>query len=149
MLSSLSFTLGALNAQNVQNTQNDAYFQDESNHELRSPEDGVGFGFDDLSPTGGYGFTFDLFDENIGNGFEFDNFGNELNYNNLEFGNFDMAADEVPLNDGMLLMLGFALAFAFARRRRRILETDTELVETHQCYLKNKHTLIRLTNIQN
>ena len=95
----------------AQNTHNDAYFQDESSHELRSPEEGVGLGFDELSPTGGYGFTFDLFDESIGNGFEFDNFGNELNYNSLEFGNFDMAADDVPLNGGHLLLLGFALVF--------------------------------------
>ena len=116
MLSFLSFTLGALNAQN---TQNDAYFQDESNHELRSPEDGVGFGFDDLSPTGGYGFTFDLFDENVGNGFEFDNFGNELDYNSLEFCDFDMAADDVSLGCGVMI-LG-CLAFAFARSRSRSL----------------------------
>ena len=95
----------------AQNTRNDAYFQDESSHELRSPEDGVGLGFDELAPTGGYGFTFDLFDESIGNDFEFDNFGNELNYNSLEFGNFDMAADDVPLNGGHLLLLGIALVF--------------------------------------
>ena len=118
MLSSLSFTLGALNAQNVQNTQNDAYFQDESNHELRSPEDGVGFGFDDLSPTGGYGFTFDLFDENIGNGFEFDNFGNELGYNSLEFGDFDMAADDVPLGNGLLLLGCLVLMWFFIKTTR-------------------------------
>ena len=96
----------------AQNTQNDAYFQDQTTPELRTPEDGVGLGFDDLAPTGGYGFTFGLFDESIGNGFEFDNFGNELNYNSLEFSGFDMAADDVPLSGGHLLLLGFVLAWS-------------------------------------
>ena len=126
MLSFLSFTLGALNAQNVQNTQNDAYFQDESNHELRSPEDGVGFGFDDLSPTGGYGFTFDLFDENVGNGFEFDNLGNDLNYNSLEFGNFEIAAEDVPLGSGMLILSCLALFFLKTTRQQAGLMLTTK-----------------------
>ena len=104
----------------AQNTQNDAYFQDESNPELRSPEEGAGLGFDELSPTGGYGFTFGLFDESIGNGFQFDNFGNELNYNSLEFGSFEHETDNnVPLGSGVMV-LG-CLAFAFARSRSRSL----------------------------
>ena len=114
MLSFLAFI-------NEMQAQNDAYFQDESSHELRSPEDGEGLDFDDMLPTGGYGFTFDLFDENIGNCFEFDNFGNELDYNSLEFGDFDMAADDVSLGCGVMVLGCLAFAFAFARSRSRSL----------------------------
>ena len=111
MLSFLAFI-------NEMQAQNDAYFQDESSHELRSPEDGEGFGFDELSPTGGYGFTFDLFDENIGNGFEFDNFGNELGYNSLEFSGFDMAADDVSLGCGVMILGCLALMWFFLKTTR-------------------------------
>ncbi|MBO5811200.1 MAG: hypothetical protein J6R32_10320 [Bacteroidales bacterium] len=101
----------------AQNTHNDAYFHDQTTPELRTPDNGEGLDFDDMLPTGGYGFTFDLFDESIGNGFEFDNFGNELGYNSLEFGDFDMAADDVPLGSGLLILGCFAFAFARSRSR--------------------------------
>ena len=113
MLCVLAFSPRMLNAQN------DAYFHDQTTPELRSADNGEGLDFDDMLPTGGYGFTFDLFDENIGNGFEFDNFGNELGYNSLEFGDFDMTADDVSLGCGVMI-LG-CLAFAFARSRSRSL----------------------------
>ena len=89
-----------------QNTQNDAFFQYQTTPELRGADNGISF-------------TFDLFDESIGNGFEFDNFGNELDYNSLEFCDFDMAADDVSLGCGVMI-LG-CLAFAFARSRSRSL----------------------------
>ena len=105
----------------AQNTHNDAYFHDQTTPELRTPDNGEGLDFDDMLPTGGYGFTFDLFDESIGNGFEFDNFGNELGYNSLEFGDFDMAADDVSLGCGVMVLGCLAFAFAFARSRSRSL----------------------------
>ena len=118
-LSLVSHAQDAQNMQNIQNVQHDAYFHDQTTPELRTPDNGEGLDFDDMLPTGGYGFTFDLFDESIGNGFEFDNFGNELGYNSLEFGDFDMAADDVSLGCGVMI-LG-CLAFAFARSRSRSL----------------------------
>ena len=98
---------------NGQNVQHDAYFYGQTTPELRTHDNGEGLDFDDMLPTGGYGFTFDLFDESIGNCFEFDNFGNELGYNSLEFGDFDMAADDVPLGNGLLLLGCFALMCFF------------------------------------
>ena len=117
MLSFLPFISNEILAQDVGY---DAYFRYESNPEQRVPYYLEGFGFDGMSPTAGYGFTFDLFDEIFGNGFGFDNFGNGTNNNSLEFGNFEMAADDVPLSGGMLLLLGFVLIW----RRRQILEAD-------------------------
>ncbi|MBO5848485.1 MAG: hypothetical protein J6R17_04675 [Bacteroidales bacterium] len=111
-LSLLAFTSNGLNAQN---THNDAYFHDQTTPELRTPDNGEGLDFDDMLPTGGYGFTFDLFDESIGNGFEFDNFGNELGYNSLEFGDFDMAADDVSLGCGVMILGCLALMWFFLR----------------------------------
>ena len=103
---------------NGQNAQHDAYFHDQTTPELRTPDSGEGLDFDDMLPTGGYGFTFDLFDESIGNGFEFDNFGNELGYNSLEFGDFDMAADDVPLGNGLLLLGSLSLMWLFFKTTR-------------------------------
>lgn len=105
MLSFLPFISNEILAQDVGY---DAYFRYESN-----PEQRVGFGFDGMSPTAGYGFTFDLFDEIIGNGFGFDNFGNGTNNNSLEFGDFDMVADDVPLGNGLLLLGCLALMWFF------------------------------------
>ena len=112
----------------AQNTQNDAYFHDQTTPELRSADNGEGLDFDDMLPTGGYGFTFDLFDESIGNGFEFDNFGNELGYNSLEFGDFDMAADDVPLNGGHLLLLGLVLAWSVFKDYKTTRQQDNKSV---------------------
>ena len=101
-----------------QNTQSDAFFHYQTTPELRTPDNGEGLDFDDMLPTGGYGFTFDLFNESIGNGFEFDNFGNELGNNSLEFGDFDMAADDVPLGNGLLLFGCLALMWFFLKTTR-------------------------------
>ena len=103
---------------NGQNVQHDAYFHGQTTPELRTPDNGEGLDFDDMLPTGGYGFTFDLFDESIGNSFEFDNFGNELGYNSLEFGDFDMAADDVSLGCGVMILGCLALMWFFLKTTR-------------------------------
>lgn len=112
MLSFLPFISNEILAQDVGY---DAYFRYESN-----PEQRVGFGFDGMSPTAGYGFTFDLFDEIFGNGFGFDNFGNGTNNNSLEFGGFDMDADDapVPLGNGLLILGCLALMWLFLKTTR-------------------------------
>lgn len=78
----------------AQNTQNDAFFHYQTTPELRGADNGIS-----------YGFTFDLFDESIGNGFE--------------FGDFDMAADDVPLSGGHLLLLGLVLAWSVLKTTRQ------------------------------
>ncbi len=90
-----------------QNTQSDAFFHYQTTPELRGADNGIS-----------YGFTFDLFDESIGNGFEFDNFGNELGNNSLEFGDFDMVADDVPLGKGLLILGCLALMWFFLKTTR-------------------------------
>ena len=94
MLSFLPFISNEILAQDVGC---DAYFRYESN-----PEQRVGFGFDGMSPTAGYGFTFG-------------NFGNGTNNNGLEFGGFDMDADDVPLGNGLLILGCLALMWFFKR----------------------------------
>lgn len=97
MLSFLPFISNEILAQDVGY---DAYFRYESN-----PEQRVGFGFDGMSPTAGYGFGFD-------------NFGNGTNNNSLEFGGFDMDADEVPLGNGLLILGCLALMWFFLKTTR-------------------------------
>ena len=89
----LSFQFFISNEIWCQNTQNDAFFQYQTTPELRGADNGIS-----------YGFTFDLFDESIGNGFE--------------FGDFDMAADDVPLGNGLLLLGCLALMWFFLKTTR-------------------------------
>ena len=63
-------------------------------------------------------FISNLFDEIFGNGFGFDNFGNGTNYNSLEFGGFDMDADDVPLGNGLLILGCLALMWFFLKTTR-------------------------------
>lgn len=102
MLSFLPFISNEILAQDVGY---DAYFRYESNPEQRVPYYPEGFGFD-------------LFDEIFGNGFGFDNFGNGMNYNSLEFGGFDMDADDVPLGNGLLILGCLALMWFFLKTTR-------------------------------
>ena len=102
MLSFLPFISNEILAQDVGY---DAYFRYESNPEQRVPYYPEGFGFD-------------LFDEIFGNGFGFDNFGNGTNNNSLEFGGFDMDADEVPLGNGLLILGCLALMWFFLKTTR-------------------------------
>ena len=102
MLSFLPFISNEILAQDVGC---DAFFRYESNPEQRVP----------YYPEG---FTFDLFDEIFGNGFGFDNFGNGTNYNSLEFGGFEMDADEVPLGNGLLILGCLALMWFFLQTKR-------------------------------
>lgn len=102
MLSFLPFISNEILAQDVGY---DAYFRYESNPEQRVPYYPEGFGFN-------------LFDEIFGNGFGFDNFGNGMNYNSLEFGGFDMDADDVPLGNGLLILGCLALMWFFLKTTR-------------------------------
>lgn len=102
MLSFLPFISNEILAQDVGY---DAYFRYESNPEQRVPYYPEGFGFDGMSPTAGYGFTFG-------------NFGNGTNNNGLEFGGFDMDADEVPLGNGLLILGCLALMWFFLKTTR-------------------------------
>lgn len=102
MLSFLPFISNEILAQDVGY---DAYFRYESNPEQRVPYYPEGFGFDGMSPTAGYGFGFD-------------NFGNGTNNNGLEFGGFDMDADEVPLGNGLLILGCLALMWFFLKTTR-------------------------------
>lgn len=102
MLSFLPFISNEILAQDVGY---DAYFRYESNPEQRVPYYPEGFGFDGMSPTAGYGFTFG-------------NFGNGTNNNGLEFGGFDMDADDVPLGNGLLILGCLALMWFFLKTTR-------------------------------
>ena len=102
MLSFLPFISNEILAQDVGY---DAYFRYESNPEQRVPYYPEGFGFN-------------LFDEIFGNGFGFDNFGNGTNNNSLEFGGFDMDADDVPLGNGLLILGCLALMWFFLKTTR-------------------------------
>lgn len=102
MLSFLPFISNEILAQDVGY---DAYFRYESNPEQRVSYYPEGFGFDGMSPTAGYGFTFG-------------NFGNGTNNNSLEFGGFDMDADEVPLGNGLLILGCLALMWFFLKTTR-------------------------------
>ena len=102
MLSFLPFISNEILAQDVGY---DAYFRYESNPEQRVPYYPEGFGFDGMSPTAGYGFGFD-------------NFGNGTNNNSLEFGGFDMYADDVPLGNGLLILGCLALMWFFLKTTR-------------------------------
>lgn len=104
MLSFLPFISNEILAQDVGY---DAYFRYESNPEQRVPYYPEGFGFDGMSPAAGYGFGFD-------------NFGNGTNYNSLEFGGFDMDADDapVPLGNGLLILGCLALMWLFLKTTR-------------------------------
>ena len=102
MLSFLPFISNEILAQDVGY---DAYFRYESNPEQRVSYYPEGFGFDGMSPTAGYGFTFG-------------NFGNGTNNNSLEFGGFDMDADDVPLGNGLLILGCLALMCFFLKTTR-------------------------------
>ena len=102
MLSFLPFISNEILAQDVGY---DAYFRYESNPEQRVPYYPEGFGFDGMSPTAGYGLTFG-------------NFGNGTNNNSLEFGGFDMDADDVPLGNGLLILGCLALMWFFLKTTR-------------------------------
>ena len=102
MLSFLPFISNEILAQDVGY---DAYFRYESNPEQRVPYYPEGFGFDGMSPQAGYGFGFD-------------NFGNGTNNDSLEFGGFDMDADEVPLGNGLLILGCLALMWFFLKTTR-------------------------------
>lgn len=102
MLSFLPFISNEILAQDVGY---DAYFRYESNPEQRVSYYPEGFGFDGMSPTAGYGFGFD-------------NFGNGTNNNSLEFGGFDMDADDVPLGNGLLILGCLALMWFFLKTTR-------------------------------
>lgn len=110
MLSFLGFISKEMQAQT------DAYFS--NSKEFRSSDAvGAGLGFDGFSEQFGQGFYFTHLDEIIGDGFQFDNLGDDNNCSSLEFSSFDMSADDVPLNDGMLFLLGLALIWILGKRK--------------------------------